>query len=103
LFVPRELGCGEVPHIALAKCLIWGLSSIFLRILNLLNEFLRYFEAQNFDTRCKFCSGLCHPAAGETKITSTIITTMTSIAADVAEAKNTHDVVCIEHSIKGGL
>jgi hypothetical protein len=28
---------------------------------------------------------------------------MTSIAADVAEAKNTHDVVCIEHSIKGGL
>jgi hypothetical protein len=43
------------------------------------------------------------PAARETKITSTTITTMTSIAADVAEAKNTHDVVCSEHSIKGRL
>jgi hypothetical protein len=52
MFVPLELGCWEVSHITRSKCSMWGLSSIFLRILNFLYWFLRLIWAQNFDTRC---------------------------------------------------
>ena len=60
LFVPRELDCVEVPHIARAKCSIWWLRWFFLRIFKLIYQFLRAFRPEIFHTGCEIYSDLCH-------------------------------------------